>query len=149
MPLYSFQCFECGCRFEKMVSLSQAMDSTTCPSCKEQAERVVEDVSFSFDTESTHEGVALQNTGVSSVDYDWDEIVARDAEKRWETVGNRQNLKRHVLSENPGHTRWDLLKSPDGDYDVMTPEETDCSWRIREIHSSAMDFLEKKKMRAS
>jgi len=115
-----------------------------CPSCGEEAERIVEEVSFSFDTESSHEGLSLQNTGVSSVDYDWDEIVARDAEKRWNFIEGRQQVKEVVLEDNPERTRWDLLRSPDGEYDVMSDEEIDCSWRVREIHSSAMDWLEEK-----
>lgn len=148
MPLYSFQCFECGCRFEKAVSVENASENSPCISCKEPAERVVEEVSFSFDNDSTHEGLSLQNTGVSSVDYDWDEIVARDSEKKWEQIEGRQNLKRHVL-RGTSHSNLDLLKSPDGEYDLMTPEEADCSWRVRDLNSSAMKWLDSKKKKVS
>lgn len=141
MPRYAFQCFECGCRFEKTLPVSQATLEFPCSSCGEQAERVLEEVSFSFDTERSHKGLSLQNTGVSSLDYDWDEIVARDSEEKWEFIQGRLQVKEGVLEENPGHTRLDLLRSPDGEYDVMTSEETECSWRVREIHSAAMAWL--------
>ena len=144
MPQYVFQCFECGCRFEKALSASDATEKSACISCGEQAERIVEEVSFSFDNESSHEGLSLQNTGVSSVDYDWDEIVARDAEKRWEFIQGRQQVKEVVLGDHQDRTRQDLLRSPDGEYDVMTDEEIECSWRVRDLHSSAMDWLDQK-----
>jgi putative FmdB family regulatory protein len=34
MPLYEYQCNECGKEFEKMVPFSQANQSQTCPSCQ-------------------------------------------------------------------------------------------------------------------
>jgi putative FmdB family regulatory protein len=33
MPLYEYECRDCGDRFEKMLSFSQADQSQECPSC--------------------------------------------------------------------------------------------------------------------
>lgn len=33
MPLYEYQCMECGDNFELLVSFSEAKDHKTCPKC--------------------------------------------------------------------------------------------------------------------
>jgi putative FmdB family regulatory protein len=33
MPLYEYQCKECGSAFEKMVRLTQAGERPSCPNC--------------------------------------------------------------------------------------------------------------------
>jgi putative FmdB family regulatory protein len=39
MPLYEYQCNDCGEEFEKMVPFSQANQSPECPSCQGQDTR--------------------------------------------------------------------------------------------------------------
>jgi putative FmdB family regulatory protein len=36
MPLYEYQCDDCGKEFEKMVRFSEANQTPTCPSCQGQ-----------------------------------------------------------------------------------------------------------------
>ena len=39
MPIYEYQCNECGEEFEKMVRFSEANESLSCPSCQSQDTR--------------------------------------------------------------------------------------------------------------
>jgi len=39
MPLYEYQCNDCGEEFEKMVPFSQANHNPTCPTCQGQDTR--------------------------------------------------------------------------------------------------------------
>jgi len=39
MPLYEYQCNDCGEEFEKMLPFSQANQSPECPSCQGQDTR--------------------------------------------------------------------------------------------------------------
>jgi putative FmdB family regulatory protein len=39
MPLYEYECGECGQRFERLVSLSEARQSMKCPKCGSKSVR--------------------------------------------------------------------------------------------------------------
>jgi len=39
MPLYEYQCNECGAEFEKMMRFSEANQRPYCPSCQSQDTR--------------------------------------------------------------------------------------------------------------
>jgi len=39
MPIYEYQCNECGSEFEKMVRFSEADRSQSCPTCQSQDTR--------------------------------------------------------------------------------------------------------------
>jgi putative FmdB family regulatory protein len=39
MPLYEYQCSDCGNEFEKMVRFSEADQNIPCPSCQSQKTR--------------------------------------------------------------------------------------------------------------
>ena len=39
MPLYEYECKECGCEFERMVRFSEADQNPACPTCQSQATR--------------------------------------------------------------------------------------------------------------
>jgi putative FmdB family regulatory protein len=54
MPLYEYQCLDCGEHFEKMVRISESGTSQTCPQCG---------------SDQTHKQIttfASKNSGVSS-----------------------------------------------------------------------------------
>jgi putative FmdB family regulatory protein len=36
MPIYEYQCHDCGTEFEKMVRFAEAGQDQTCPSCQSQ-----------------------------------------------------------------------------------------------------------------
>ena len=47
MPLYKFQCSDCGTRFEKRVRTATAQESIACPACRNtQVERQFSPVAF-------------------------------------------------------------------------------------------------------
>lgn len=41
MPIYEYRCAKCGCKFEKLTSISQADGKVSCPKCKGSARRVM------------------------------------------------------------------------------------------------------------
>ncbi len=59
MPLYEYQCNDCGEEFEKMVPFSQADQNQTCPSCLSQ------DTYKKISTIASH-GTSLSVSSVSS-----------------------------------------------------------------------------------
>lgn len=41
VPIYEYQCSECGCRFEELVSFSAADSPRSCPSCGAESKRLL------------------------------------------------------------------------------------------------------------
>ena len=41
MPIYEYECADCGSKFELLQSFSQANGTASCPQCRKTAERVV------------------------------------------------------------------------------------------------------------
>jgi hypothetical protein len=103
------------------------------------------DVNFTINTET--EGMAPQNTGYSGVDANVDRVIGQDAEKRWESIEERDTHKRSLL-EGTSKTKKDLSRTPDGDYRVMTSEEKGASEKANLINNVAMQ-LHKKRRRKS
>lgn len=124
MPYYTYQCHECGFQFEKRVKIKQRND-VKCEMCESGVELLVpEEVSFGFHNELTHDAPVPQNTGVSSLDFDYDKIIKEDADKKWATIQRRDAHKRAVLRQHPGAKKHQLALTPDGqDYRVLSKDE--------------------------
>lgn len=90
MPLYKYQCYDCGLEFEEMRPLSKRGDCP-CPSCNSLAQKQVSAGNFTFQHNPT--GPVPQNTGVASIDYDFDKTIGRDAEQKWKTIDQRRSDK--------------------------------------------------------
>jgi putative FmdB family regulatory protein len=48
MPIYRFECDNCGHEFTKLLPISQAVDTFECENCKKKAKRVLRNVGISF-----------------------------------------------------------------------------------------------------
>ena len=104
-----------------------------CTSCKSNAEREMP-VSFSASVEVATEGTDPQNTG-SSLDYDYDTLIAVDSKKRWEAVHDRNMAKEQVLRDNSNADRGALSQNADGSYRVMGEAERDLKDKVRDSHN--------------
>ena len=100
MPIYEFQCDDCGVRFEKLYKLmSKAENAAPCPECAVPARKLVSSVNHTFKhNPSQLRGPLPPNTGTSD-DWKFDKAVGRDAAKRWEKIEQRHAEKARVLRD--------------------------------------------------
>jgi len=146
IPLYSYQCEDCGLRFDRRMSASRAGDAVGCK-CGEQASRVVPDsVQTTFNPKGDGT-IQPQNTGVSSYDANVDRVIGEHARGSWDAIAQRHTRKREVLRNNPGKTGWDLGRTLDGDYQPMKTEERGAAEMARGLHGKALGMLERHKKR--
>ena len=99
MPVYEFQCEECGLRFEKLFRSVSTEPEVSCSACGKPARKLVSAASFQF-AHTPVGGPRPQNTGVHALDYNADRIIGRDAEMRWKAVEERKALKEKVAREH-------------------------------------------------
>lgn len=100
MPLYEYQCNECGLRVEKLWSrISLAKDTIPCTSCSKEMVKLVSSVNFKFSHSASQlRGAAPPNTGTSD-DWNYDRIIGRDSEKKWQTVEQRTSEKDRIIRQ--------------------------------------------------
>lgn len=90
MPFYKYQCYNCGLEFEELRSPAKRK-TCPCASCGEDAQKQASSGNFAFQHNPT--GPVPQNTGVASIDYDFDKTIGRDAEQKWKTIDQRRAHK--------------------------------------------------------
>tara|TARA_B100000900_G_scaffold408097_1_gene421836 strand:- start:405 stop:872 length:468 start_codon:yes stop_codon:yes gene_type:complete len=138
MPLYKYQCYECGLEFEELRKLSQR-ETCTCPSCGSEASKKVSSGNFAFQHKPT--GPVPQNTGVASIDYDFDKTIGRDAEQKWKTIDQRRADKiSFVERERRKGNQIDMAHvtpTADGSFRSLSNSEIK---KVNENRSMATDF---------
>lgn len=130
MPVYEYQCDECGLQVEKLWRrTSTAKDSIPCKSCGAGMRKLVTAASFAFNhSEKQIRGSLPPNTGTSD-DHNFDKAIGRDAEKLWKQVGKRDEVKNKTIRQEReagrGVTRDHLVPQTDGsgEYRVITEDE--------------------------
>jgi len=130
MPIYEYQCDECGRREEKLWSrISIAEDSIPCPSCTTDMRKLVSATNHKFvHPTSQTRGMAPPNTGTSD-DWNYDRVIGRDSEKKWGLIEQRAKVKDTVVRDErkAGRliTRDHLVPKHDGtgEYRVITEPE--------------------------
>jgi len=116
VPKYVFECQQEGCnlKFERMLKMGEH-GSLECPSCHEQAPRVLEGFAFGFKEDPTKIG----NTGVHKEDYPTaDHAVGRDAEKRWGYYNEKEKAKGTARKVGETHA---LARKTGKDYVEYSP----------------------------
>lgn len=131
MPMFSYLCLSCGLSFKKRAP--RGTDTFKCECCGEQAQRELP-TSFNSAVDLKVESTDPQNTG-SSLDYDYDTIIAEDSKNRWEAVHQRNMSKEEVLRANPNADRGSLSQNLDGTYRVMDSSERALKDQVRENHN--------------
>ena len=118
--------------------------SHECPSCKEQAPRVMDAFGFGFKETPGKTG----NSGVHKDDYPTaDQAVGRSAELRWQHVNERNKVKDQVREMGQTHalmrrTGADESGTPFVEYEPMSPVGRDAR---RNLTKTALDRLKQAK----
>jgi len=130
LPVYEFQCYECGLRFDKLfsrASSTEELPSTPCTACGEPAQRQVTAAAFKFSHASSQvRGATPPNTGTSD-DWNYDKVIGRDAEQKWKVVEKRDAEKARVIRNERDNglalNKGQLVRSQDGSYRPITEPE--------------------------
>ena len=135
MPIFKYQCSDCGLQFGSMQSKKAVKETVPCKKCGETASRQVSAPSFTFAHRPGAPGP--QNTGATTVDHDVDVVIGRSAKANLREYQRRQDHKRRVISAN--ETTGDHLSRLDGgDYFVMTDEQRVAAKKARLQSQEAM-----------
>ena len=119
MPLYKYQCYGCGLQFKLRVSRSKS-NTQPCKSCGAEAKRSLpSNLNHGFEAEV--EGLSQPNTGVSSIDYDFDRVIHSDSSKKWKVINERQQAKREMVRDSNTSAR-NIVRVGDT-YGVVSNEE--------------------------
>jgi hypothetical protein len=133
MPSYNYLCDSCGLFFDKAFKLGKNPDKCTC-SCGSIAEiQLSEDIAYEFDIKT--EGLNIQNSGVVSLDYDYDTIIGNDAKQRWKTIEERDSYKRSLIKDTNGARERDLMviynDKEDSDYKLWNIQQKRRAGKLR------------------
>lgn len=117
MPIQKFEC-GCGLQFER----STVKRVFNCPSCNTEVKaklpsRINGQLSVKVD------GPTPQNTG-TSIDTDYDRVIAQSAKQGWAKVRQRYEHKKELLRLNPGSTGDDITRTPEGEWKIRPSQET-------------------------
>ena len=149
MPLYEYQCMECGLRFEKVRPFAERKGGASCPSCSKTAPRAMpKTVSSMVDVAVT--GPVPQNTGYADLDAHIDRVIGQSAKQGWAYQEGRAHEKEEVIRDSgfrPGER--ELYREPDGTWRVMSPEEEKASFAARDVNRQAMTILSRRKRKLS
>ncbi len=122
MPQYTFECQNCEVRFSRTLK----MDNHTtheCPSCKDQAPRILEGFAFQFEKS---EGAKPGNSGVHDHDYPTaDKAIGRSAEERWGLIHERDKVKEAARQQGGTHALIRHTGQDYIDYEPMNPAGID------------------------
>lgn len=147
MPIYEFQCGECGLKFEEVLSIKADTSTHPCADCGRPAPKVLSTFAFNFAYDTNGPG-PNQNTGLSSIDTNPDMIIGKDAEKRWAAYEKRQAEKRRVLRDNPDAVKADLKPTADGGFAVLKPEERRAVNTARKMGKEASQAIHARAVKA-
>lgn len=95
---------------------------------------------YSFQTDGT---IKPHNTGYSGIDTDYDRIIGKDAEEKWKICKEREKIKEKIIKENK-ITKHNLTVV-DGEYKIISDEESDKIRRIRGFNNSVINLQNRKK----
>jgi putative FmdB family regulatory protein len=147
MPTYTYQCYECGFRFEKRTSMSKALDPQPCEDCGEDAERYLTKPANSV-VQARVEGAPVpQNTGFADFDTHTDRVIGASAQAGWSAHEDRSRQKREVIRRSGESGDVETFANPDGSFRVMSVKEQRASRLARRINSLAIPNLKRQRRR--
>lgn len=129
-PIYEFSCDDCGLQFEILKGISQYNQVQHCPECGLQARKLMSVANHAFVfPESQMRGPLPPNTG-TSMDFNVDKVIGRDAETRWAKIEERTHYKEGKIrdaakNQQVAATMDQLVKTREGagDYRIITEKE--------------------------
>ena len=139
MPIFKYQCSDCGLQFGSMQSKKAVKETVPCKKCGETASRQVSAPSFTFAHRPGAPGP--QNTGATTVDHDVDVVIGRSAKANLLEFQKRSDYKRRVIDAN-NTTGDNLSRLDDGEYFVMTEQERIGAKKARLKNQEAMQRIQ-------
>ena len=118
MPVYEYLCEDCAVQFEKTLKSSLAGEKQSCPQCLKPADMIPSVVSPTF-----LGNPAITNSGLSSLDNNFDRLVGEDSLNKWQLIADREKEKLKILQSNPDAAASDLKNVGDS-YQVMSKQES-------------------------
>jgi len=149
MPIYEFQCFSCGLRFDKLFRRVSDEKEIPCKACGEPAKKQVSAASFKFAHSQGVNGALPPNTGTSD-DWNFDKAIGRDAEQKWKAIEQRNSGKDSVIRDERRDgrviSRNHLAPKLDGsgEYRVITESERVKANQNRETAFAISQAVKKK-----
>lgn len=143
IPVYTYQCEECGLQFEKRRKASKAQAPLKCE-CGAQVSLAVPSTMNSTFHVAGDGGVGPQNTGVSAYDANVDRVIGEHAASSWKSIDARLNHKKDILRKNPNASGYDLSRKQDGDYRIMSSKERKAAETARNLHNRALHLIKKR-----
>lgn len=145
MPTYTYQCYECGFRFEKRAPMSKALDPQPCEDCGVAADRYMTEPADSVIQARVEGAPVPQNTGFADFDTHTDRVIGSSAHAGWAAHEDRARLKREVIRRSGEQGDVETYANPDGSFRVMTVEEQRASRVARTINSLAIPNLKRQR----
>jgi predicted nucleic acid-binding Zn-ribbon protein len=144
MPILSFQCQKCGLSFKKRTKSS----SHECE-CGNLVYANTGDLSVGF--KSDVDSTMAQDTGMESLDLNFDRVIGEDARQKWDAIYQRRKDKWDLLNANQGVDGSHILRTEDGNYVVNSNKSQSIKSqrdygmdKIKEIkNSNSTDYKEK------
>lgn len=134
MPIQKYQCQTCGLSVRKR---KPAHISEIKCECGEVAySDNSSSMSVGFSTSSINKTMKTQETGIESLDLDFDRVIGEDARAKWETIYQRRRDKWDIIN-NQNVSGKEILRMKDGSYEAMPQISTE----IRTSRISAMDTI--------
>ena len=124
MPVYEFQCQNCGLSFDKNLPYKKAKEqgfAVPCEGCETAVHRSMSRANFQFAQKAS--SALPQNTGIQSFDTNYDRVIGSDAEEKWKLIEKRQKEKVTLLRDNPTLTGSHIRRNLDNHYEVVSDEE--------------------------
>jgi len=124
VPVYEFLCRNCGLKFEKILPMGKNK-AHECE-CGAEAEGIPSAFGFAFSHKPVN-GPVPQNTGVHGIDYNFDQVIGRDAAEKWKVVEERNKAKDQAARDAAKdgkliEKRDQLVKTGEGYRPITEPE---------------------------
>jgi len=123
-------------------------ETKSCPDCGGDAERKMpENVMSVFNQDVS--GPIPQNTGVASLDAHIDRVIGKSAEQGRKAHVVRVDAKKQILRENPEATGYDITKTPEGEFTLMSKEERNARETALSVNNQAMKVIQQERAKTS
>ena len=128
MPIFEYQCDECGLRIEKLWKRSSAVvEPVVCSECRTDMRKLVSVANHAFKHGASQtRGSLPPNTGTSD-DWNFDKAIGRDATEKWSQIEKRNAQKdSHIRDERKAGlevNRDQLVPTCQGEYRTITEPE--------------------------
>ena len=133
MPVYQFQCNDCGLQFQARTNSSE---NTYPCECGFKAIRDLPTAPHAaLGAKVTVTGPTT--TGFSGIDYNADRAIGEYSKRKWGEISARCKDKLDLI-EATGASGKDLSRQEDGSYRVLTQQERMMSERARDFHFNVL-----------